>query len=121
MINIEYNSLCPFCYNKLLDAGKPQLDFINVVEEKYFICLKCPNINKFTILWLAYSNNKLSHIKYEFRQEIVIAIDIDLNKINYLSFKPDFDGICKSYDFNMVDFNSISDLINNINTLVLFS
>lgn len=105
MINTIFNSYCPFCNQQLIKYPSYQIYY-------------CSNINCIHFNWnysniFFYLNNKLNTISYN-NETISFTINFDSNII-YVTIKS-----ANNLYFPIYDFNSLQDLLDIINTLLLF-
>lgn len=101
MINLNFNSLCPFCNSKFVDT---------------FTCKNCTTIHNFDIINFYYLGNNLHMIKIYFHPtDPIFSIHVDFYD-KYISYYTN-----KTYKINIQNFDSINDLLNIINLYELFS
>lgn len=112
MINLQFNSLCPFC-NITLSTKK---DYNNI-----FTCNNCVNINNIQSIYIKYydvkyCDGKLQYIDIEMNNDYCIEVDFYSNRFNIYIFSPNE----KRLDIHLPDFSSIQDIISISETLCLF-
>lgn len=110
MINLQFNSLCPFC-NKAA----------YILSNQSLSCVKC-SFSQYTYIELLYNDNILFniiiHSSYD-EDDTAYSIRLNLNDILYLNYTDHLK--CYQISNYVPDFNSLQELLSIINTLTLFS
>jgi hypothetical protein len=115
MINLSYNSLCPFCSEKLRNA----MYFGTTI---HYVCVNCASKN---------TDYKLHSLVFVYTDNVLITLKINTNSLR--DFRISFaDRIIKSLKFindtnhkilsrHILEFNSLEDLLSLLLTLELYS
>lgn len=127
MINLNFNSNCPFCNNKLTIYNTPNFNArsssllkINIGDSfQDYKCHNCAIINNSKIS-LSYKSNILWFINItptlNSRSSLHIKIDFNHNSINYINKSA---NLMEGY-FPLQDFDSFPDLLDITNVYQLF-
>lgn len=106
MINLNFNSLCPFCSSNLIID--PQAVFINT---KY-LCETCPKIHNLLNIKFYYNSHNI--INYLLINNEYNTKSINIDFFSKMIFNPNTQHI------PLQDFDSIQDLLDIINVYLLF-